>query len=1081
MCMKKKAWLCLVVVAVFAALLTTLAGCSFINKILGRDDKKVKAPVITGLETIKATDGYLESKEYLFNKGCTNPMALNDLEKYYVVISYDNPDKLPVSSVKINNVKYDSTRFASGSDTTNTRIEFSVEENALSGIIDYVINNVMYMNGSETTKMKWAEGVENTISVSVRPQFNLTLNPMNVDYRMGNANIQEEIANVKNATSSKVFYSSELSYANVVSPDFDAENYVGPRKSGGWVFAGWYTKPNGEGELVQSTDKYYFWCDMTLYAHYERMYDFEVVQLDTPINYEYSAGNTYKFTAGVRIVNKDFKNNEVTHFAILDIPDTIVIEDITYTETEGNYGLPVYTPKVSYTEYPVIGIGSLAFKGFNTIRTATVGKFIEEIGYGAFWRCTKMTSLTFNGDSELKYIGDYAFYETKVLGKDNTFSLPEKVEYLGNLAFRDSGWTNVPSKNGVNTTTLTVSKNWKFIGYKCFMNTGFSQVVFEPGCYFEGQIDDIAGYEIESKEGNRVIEKGKNLIGAKAFASCLSLTRIDMQADKDEKNGINIIPDNCFDINNYEKDESKIAYVKNVFFAEGLKKIGQKAFFYQKRITSLELPASLEDVDCFAFYQCEDVTKLTFGGKDSQLKYLHSEAFGNLTNLDSVTITGKLLKYGSGVFRGCDRMKCVFFDNEDMEQVPKGYLKDERKDAKGKDLEVVVGHKQSDFLFATGEAGEKEKLNQEDEATNTDAVTYSSPLRLFVPSGLVEAFKEEMKKGKEVTAGGQSSGTSAYNSSVFVHDIDLVKDYTYTDEEGKEITVKVAVQEIYSSTNLQTSSNVIGYSLVYWSDRSTYVRLPVQSDIDVRKDIIEIAHYALPTSIRKVYVPSSYTMISHDAFNSCTNLTEVVFADVDTLEYIGDYAFFGTAIKEFIGGKKLKAIGQYAFQRCRSLQVVDLRTCPITNKKDGRMKNRDNYKYEYELKDNKKDYNNSLGYGAFKGCAALYWIYLPKVQQICSDTFTGCKALRTVIIPTSGSDMKDTTSATDDDAFYQYGQPTTVYDPANMHNLHILVDSSAAAKHEKILELGAEREDEAGNMRGYGNISSQNTVRPTVR
>ncbi len=1079
--MKKKAWLCIAIVVVFAAVATTLAGCEIIDKILGRDNTKVKAPVITGLETIKATDGYLESKEYLFNKDCTNPMALNDLEQYYIVLKYDNPDKLPVSSVKINNVKYDSTKFAKGSDATQTKIMFEVEENALSGVIEYTINNVMYMNGGETTKMKWTEGLENVISVSVRPQFSLTLNEMNVDYRMSNPNIAEEKLAIKNAAPSKVYYSTELNYVNVVSPDYTADTIVGPRKNGGWIFAGWYTKPNGEGELVKSTDKYYFWCDMTLYAHYERMYQFEVVQLETPIEYEYSAGNVYNFNVGVKITNRDFKNNEATHFSVLDIPDTVVIEDISYTETKGNYGLPVYEPKVSYTEYPVVGIRELAFKGFNTIKTATVGKFVEEIGYGAFWRCTKMESLTFNGDSALKYIGDYAFYETKVLGKNNTFSLPSKVEYLGNLAFRDSGWTNVPAKNGVNTTTLTVSKNWKYIGYKCFMNTGFTQVVFEPGCYFEGQIDDITGNEIESKEGNRVIEKGKNLIGARAFASCLSLTRIDMQADKDEKNGINIIPDYCFDINNYEKDESKIAYVKNVFFAEGLKKIGQNAFFYQKRISGLELPASLEDVDCFAFYQCEDVTTLTFGGKESQLKYLHSGAFGNLTKLDSVTITGKLEKYGSGVFRGCDRMKCVFFDNEDMEQVPKGYLKDERKDSKGKDLEVVVGHKQADFLFATGEAGEKEKINEEDEESNKDPLTYSSPLRLFVPSSLVEGFKEEMKKGKEVTAGGQSSGTSAYNSSVFVHSIDLVKDYTFTDEEGKEVTVKVAVQEIYSSTNLQPSNTVKGYSLVYWSERSKYIRLPVQSNINVPKNIIEIAHYALPTSVQKVYIPADYTTISHDAFNSCTSLTEVEFQDVDTLEYIGDYAFFGTSIKEFIGGKNLKAIGQYAFQRCRSLQVVDLRTSPIINKKDGRMKNRDAYKYEYELKDNKKDYNDSLGYGAFKGCASLYWVYLPKVQQICSDTFTGCKSLKTVIIPTPGSDMKDTTSATDDDAFYQYGQPTTVYDPANVHNLHILVDSTAAAKHEKIFELGPEREDDYGKMHGYGNISAQNTVRPTTK
>lgn len=1072
--MKKRIPLIILAAVMLAFAVCTFSACDFIDKLINGDKTTVKAPEITSVTTVKATPDYLTSKEYLANLECTNPMALGDSEVFYVVLTYNNPDKLAVSSVKINGTKIDSSKFAAGSDYSQTKIEYAVEDTAVTEIREYVINNVMYINGAETTKMRWAENVENTVSVSVRPQFTLTLNAMNVDYRI--ANSANRTTEAKDAiTTSSIYYDNEFSYAGVASPDFSGESAAGPTKKGGWVFAGWYTKPNGEGDLIESTDKYYFWCDVTLYAHYERMYDLEIIELDTPITYNYGENRTTRFTSGAIIINRDFRNNEATHYPTLEIPDTLVAETIEYTETTGNYGLPVYTPKVGSTEYPVVKIDNLAFKGFNTITTASVGKYVEEIGYGAFWECTKMNRLTFSADSELKYIGDYAFRNTKELGLTTPFGLPDKVEYLGNLAFRDSGWSYVTRSSGGGTGTLTFKNTWKYVGYKCFMNTGFTQIDFEEGCYFEGQITDSEGNAIESKEGNRTLQLGKNLIGSRLFASCLRLNRVQFLSSDEEDDGLNIIPDYCFDINNYEKDESKIAYIQNVFFAEGLTYIGQRAFNYQKKIPVLEFPASLEEVDCFAFYENEAVTKIDFGGADSQLKILHSGAFGNLLNIDSCTITSSVFeKYGSGVFRGCDRMKCVIFENSEF--VPVGYLKGERLDAKGNDLEVVVGHVQADFLYATGEAGNKESVNEDD--GNEEAKTYSSPLRIFCPAALLNDFEKEMKAGKEMSAGNVSTGTSAYNSSVFVHTLENLKDYTYIDEDGTEVTVKVGVQEVYRASNGNPTTSIAGYSIVYWSERSKYIKLPTSDQLNITLPIIEIAHYALPTSVSRIYIPKEYTRISHDAFNGCTALVDVEFEDIDALEYIGDYAFFGTGIRSFVGGRNLQVIGQYAFQRCLSLKWVDLRNSPIVNEKNGRMKRRDMFKYEYELEDNENDYLNSLDYGAFKGCTSLEWIYLPAVKQITTATFNNCKRLKTVIIPTLGSNIDTNTSATNDNAFYQYGQPTTVYDPSIIHQLHILVDASAATAHNAIFNIGPEVDDGNGNKSGYGTIAAENTQRP---
>ena len=675
----KKAFFIVLILVVGILTALTFTSCSFL---FGTQESGT-APEIISVETIKATDGYFESREYLLNQGGTNPMALDDGEEYYVVINYNNPDKMSISYVKINGVKINNTDFAKGSNTSKTYIKYEVEEMASSEIRSYVINSVFYINGTETKKMKWDGSVaqeDKTVEVAVRPSFTLTLDYMNIDNRvaskaMGSSILEETLRIVRQEG---VFYNSEMNYY-IASPDFSGETIL-PEKKGGYVFTGWYTKPNGEGELIKAEDKYLFWCNVTLFAHYERMFELEIVELDTPLVYEYEAINpldnsttveTTEFTSGVIVKNRDFSKNEITHYPTLELPDTIVIEEITYSTKEGNYGLPEYTPMVTSSEYPIIKIDNSAFASFSTLTTVSIGQFVEEIGYNAFSKCEKLISFDFGSNSRVKYIGDYAFESTKQLGISPPFTLPNSVTYLGNFAFRYSGWTNTRNKgtSSGGESVLYVKKDWKYIGYKCFFDTGFRTIIFEPGCYFEDQIDLEEGKRLESNLGYKTIQYDRNEIGASLFACNRNLTNLQFLVDENEKNALNIIPDACFDLFSWTSTSQQINYVS---FSEGTTYIGERAFYYQQKIPELNLPTTLEEVDLEAFYENESVTKLTFGGVDSQLKILHSNCFGNLISLDSCEITSSVFyKYGSGIFRGCDRMKCVIFSG--ITEIPIGW------------------------------------------------------------------------------------------------------------------------------------------------------------------------------------------------------------------------------------------------------------------------------------------------------------------------------------------------------------------------------------------------------------------------
>ena len=79
-------------------------------------------------------------------------------------------------------------------------------------------------------------------------------------------------------------------------------------------------------------------------------------------------------------------------------------------------------------------------------------------------------------------------------------------------------------------------------------------------------------------------------------------------------------------------------------------------------------------------------------------------------------------------------------------------------------------------------------------------------------------------------------------------------------------------------------------------------------------------------NVRRVVIHKNVTEIAEDAFRDWTNLEEVVFEPDSRLERIGDRAFAGTALREFIAPKGLRELGENAFADCRRLGRVEIGT-----------------------------------------------------------------------------------------------------------------------------------------------------------
>ena len=83
-------------------------------------------------------------------------------------------------------------------------------------------------------------------------------------------------------------------------------------------------------------------------------------------------------------------------------------------------------------KFDVVGIGSNAFKGCSGLTSISIPSSGTTIGFGAFYQCTNLQSVTFSATSQLKTIEYSAFTECESL---SSIELPSTIESIGEYAF----------------------------------------------------------------------------------------------------------------------------------------------------------------------------------------------------------------------------------------------------------------------------------------------------------------------------------------------------------------------------------------------------------------------------------------------------------------------------------------------------------------------------------------------------------------------------------------------------------------------------------------------------------------------
>ena len=150
--------------------------------------------------------------------------------------------------------------------------------------------------------------------------------------------------------------------------------------------------------------------------------------------------------------------------------------------------------------------------------------------------------------------------------------------------------------------------------------------------------------------------------------------------------------------------------------------------------------------------------------------------------------------------------------------------------------------------------------------------------------------------------------------------------------------------------------------------------------------IIETGTNTLIAGFANSIIPSYVTIIGSSAFDNCTGLTQVTFAEGSQLESIGDYAFKGcTGLTSITIPESVTSIGSDAFYNCTNIQMATIPTTAIS------------YIPKNNLKTVVINGGTSIGYEAFKDCTGLKAITIPNsVTSIGDWAFRYCTGLTQV-------------------------------------------------------------------------------------
>jgi len=746
----------------------------------------------------------------------------------------------------------------------------------------------------------------------------------------------------------------------------------------------------------------------------------------------------------------------------------------------------------------VKSIGSQAFAYCDNLTNVIIGNKVTNIGGGAFDSCYNISDVYYKG-SEVTWnkinIGDY----------NDCLTSNVRFRVISGTCGSNLVWTLDPDTGVLNIMGEGRMTNW----IASFAIPWYSYRSYIRTVNIDNEVTSIGNYAFYDCYNLKsvIIGSGVTSIGNYAFRYCYDITTAYYNGSNADWNRVSV---GSYNSNLTSKIRSRyfsgtcginlrweIDFLTGTLEITGTGNMTNWSYSsvpwrsYRAYIKTINIGNGVRSIGNYAFYDCYNLTNITIG---NSVTSIGNDAFYDCDNLTSVTIGNSVTKIGDYAFYDCDDLTSVEFvflnvtdgnvTNSDVTSgnVTNGDIIDDYVTGGNVTNGDIISEYVTDGNVTNGNV------------TNGD-ITSGNPVRSIGKNAFASCRKLENVYITDVAAWcnvrfANASANPLYCAKNLYLDNKLVQDLVISDPVTSISNYAFYNCDSLTSVTIEGSVKKIGHYAFYDCDglKSVSIEFAFSDDEDEQLNSGDntanvtngdiISEYVTDGNVTNGNVTNGNVTsgnvtdgnIGSYAFAGCNNLTSVIIGNF--VENIGSHAFLncpvlrnvnlGTWLKS-IGGnafvycgalmsitipESLKTIGNAAFECCYALKNI---TIPDTVEKIGtnafyatayyyntrnwedgalyignHLVDASDVSGDYVIKDGTKTIASTafshcrglisvtipnsikqIGYGVFSNCSALTEVIIPdSVTEICEDAFCFCTGLMSIKLPHSLSKIE---------------------------------------------------------------------------
>jgi hypothetical protein len=406
-----------------------------------------------------------------------------------------------------------------------------------------------------------------------------------------------------------------------------------------------------------------------------------VSNINYPFSYpnisEYKVNNTNTFYTIYPSSGGGLFNNTLSELVLYPSKGNSSVFTIPASVTSiGNYAFNDASNLSSITfeeNSQLASIGQYAFSNV-TISSITIPASVNSIGYAAFQNAISLSSVTFEAGSQLASIGIFAFFQATSL---TSITIPASVTSIETYAFYST--TNLSSVTfeagsqlasiGLSTfqdtalTSITIPTSVTTIGPDAFASSGLSTVYIENGQL--GITSPATGVSFFGATVNTELPPGSQTIFTYSDSTTSESTDTNITSSSYSVPSGQSLVSVSIGINATSigtRAFYNATSLSSVTFEAGsqLIIIGIAAFQIATDLTSITIPASVTSIEGDAFYDASSLSSVTFEA-GSQLATIGNGAFSNIL-IPSITIPTTVTSIGNYAFNNSN-LNTVYIEN----------------------------------------------------------------------------------------------------------------------------------------------------------------------------------------------------------------------------------------------------------------------------------------------------------------------------------------------------------------------------------------------------------------------------------